>query len=123
MSLPRLSRANNKEKIEIRFALRIIRRWYTQQVVLKVRNDTDDLTITFRCNKGEFEIPPWDTWEHPFVLGASAAATMKSIEITGAVKNGRQLTADEFIPVLTEKSICWWPRAGEKGTSYTAYGA
>lgn len=94
-----------------------------QQEVLKFRNDTDDVVITSRCNKGTFEVQSRKQWEHPYILGASAAETMKTVEITRAVQNGRRLSNDECELVLTEQSVCYWAqnhdtkKSGNKGES------
>lgn len=113
----RMNLGDGKERVEVRFALRIVTRWYTQQVVFKFRNDTDDVIITFRCNKGTFEVQPHKQWEHPFILGASAAEMMNTVEITRAVRNGLRLSNEECELVLTEQSVCYWALNCDKKTN------
>ncbi|KAJ0391195.1 hypothetical protein ATCC90586_011356 [Pythium insidiosum] len=79
----------------LRMSISIKFLWKRLQEILTVENNDELATVTFQCDKGVVELAPGHAWTHPYINGATAIATMQSIEITKVVVGGKALFAHQ----------------------------
>jgi hypothetical protein len=88
--------AQNDGPVPVIMSVYIVRRWYTQQEVLKVKNHNTDITFRFMCAKGTVTLGPGENWEHTFIRGAVAQRTMDGLAIMDVWQGERQLFGNEI---------------------------
>ncbi|GLE02184.1 hypothetical protein PINS_up011022 [Pythium insidiosum] len=86
----------------LRMTISIQFKWKRLQEILTVKNDDEEATLTFECDKGAVELAPGAEWTHGYLNGATAIATMNSIVVTKVAIGNQELFAHECRLEITE---------------------